>query len=123
MPLECLKKVLKTYKLRHIVCYALNMVHTFYVHIFTMDIAYLLTANKLLLIGWNVQQSTSGPRVDPYTRIHLVLDTSHRRTVPSRELDSMLSLDSDQAKSIIKRRCNVQCGRCIKTHKQVSVDV
>ena len=78
------------------------MVHTFYVHIFTMDIAYLLTANKLLLIGWNVQHSTSGPRVDPYTRIHLVLDTSHRRTVPSSELDSMLSLDSDQAKSRIE---------------------
>ena len=108
--------------LRHIVCYALNMVHTFYVHIFIMDITLLLTANKLLFMGWNVQHSTSGPRVDPYTRIHLVLDTSHRRTVPSRELDSMLSLDSDQAKSIIKRRCNIQCVRCIKTHREVSVD-
>lgn len=59
-----------------------------------------LTTVRLLFMGWNVQQSNSLDSGSLTSRMHRPSPVFQIRRVPSSDVDTMMSLLRDQAKSV-----------------------
>lgn len=64
-----------------------------------------LTTVRLLFIGWKVQQSSSEASGSGISRMHLPSSVAQMRIVASSEVETIMSLERDQAKSETPRLC------------------
>lgn len=63
------------------------------------QVSWSLTTVRLLLTGWKVQHSNSAPSGSGISRMQRPSSEAQMRMVASREVDTRMSLERDQAKS------------------------